>query len=71
MATATAEIVFPHISKDPTVCSGRPCVDGTRVRVVIHAALAYYNDHKDEIEADLAADVPFASVIRYVKADAE
>jgi uncharacterized protein (DUF433 family) len=84
MATAAAEIVFPHISKDPKVCSGRPCVEGTRVRVVdvvfayeqgrspvelqnyfdtrpltlgeIHAALAYYNDHKTEIEADIAAD---------------
>jgi uncharacterized protein (DUF433 family) len=81
MATA-AKTVFPHITTDPDVCHGRPCIAGTRVRVMdivaaheqgispaelqdyfatrpltlgeIHAALAYYNDHKDEIEADFA-----------------
>lgn len=81
MATAT-KTVFPHITTDPEVCHGRPCVAGTRVRVMdivaaheqgiapvelqdyfatrpltlaeIYAALAYYNDHKDEIEADFA-----------------
>ncbi len=82
MATAAVKTVFPHITTDPEVCHGRPCVAGTRVRVMdivaaheqgvsladltnhfdtrpltlgeIHAALAYYNDHKDEIEADFA-----------------
>ena len=72
----------PHITTDPDVCHGRPCIAGTRVRVLdivaaheqgvspaelqdyfttrplalaeIYAALAYYNDHKDEIEADFA-----------------
>ena len=81
MATAV-ETVFPHITTDPEVCHGRPCIAGTRVRVMdvvaaheqgvspaelqdyfdtrpltlgeIHAALAYYNDHKGEIEADFA-----------------
>jgi uncharacterized protein (DUF433 family) len=81
MATA-AKTVFPHITTDPEVCHGRPCIAGTRVRVMdivaaheqgvspaeltdyfdtrpltlgeIHAALAYYNDHKDEVEADFA-----------------
>jgi uncharacterized protein (DUF433 family) len=82
MATAAARTVFPHITTDPDVCHGRPCVAGTRVRVMdivaahdqgispaelqdyfatrpltlaeVYAALAYYNDHKDEIEADFA-----------------
>lgn len=64
--------------------SGRPCIAGTRVRVMdivgarkagvsdeglreyfssrtltlseIHAALTYYYDHQDEIEASLAED---------------
>jgi uncharacterized protein (DUF433 family) len=82
MATAAAKTVFPHITTDPQVCHGRPCIAGTRVRVMdivaahedgvspaelqsyfatrpltlaeIYAALAYYNDHKDEIEADFA-----------------
>lgn len=38
MATA-AKTVYPHISKDPRICSGRPCVEGTRVRVVDILAL--------------------------------
>ena len=81
MATA-AGTVFPHITTDSEVCHGRPCIAGTRVRVMdivaaheqgvspaeltgyfdtrpltlgeIHAALGYYNDQKDEIEADFA-----------------
>ena len=81
MATA-AKTVFPHITTDAEVCHGRPCIAGTRIRVMdvvaaheqgvspaelqdyfasrpltlaeIYAALAYYNDHKDEIEADFA-----------------
>ena len=64
--------------------SGRPCIAGTRIRVMdvvgarkagvpdeelpeyfssrpltfseIHAALTYYYDHQDEIEASLAED---------------
>ena len=82
MATAPARMVFPHITTDPEVCHGRPCISGTRVRVMdivaaheqgvspvelqdyfatrpltlaeVYAALAYYNDHKDEVEADFA-----------------
>lgn len=38
MATA-AKTAYPHITKDPTVCSGRPCIEGTRVRVVDILAL--------------------------------
>lgn len=82
MATA-AKTVYPHITKDPEVCSGRACVAGTRVRVMdivalnddgltaqqivteypslsgptdVYAALVYYADHKDEVEADFAED---------------
>ena len=31
MATTT---VYSHITKDPQVCGGKACVDGTRVRVL-------------------------------------
>ena len=74
--------VYPHITKIPGVCGGRPVIDGTRVRVLnivylhlegqppeqmreaypsldlgqIHAALAYYYDHRDEIEAYIEED---------------
>jgi uncharacterized protein (DUF433 family) len=33
MATA-AKTVYPHITKDTQVCSGRACVEGTRIRVM-------------------------------------
>ena len=79
MATA-AKTVYPHITTDPGVCHGRPCIAGTRVRVMdvvaaheqgispedlqdyfatrrltlaeIYAALAYYDDHRSEVEGD-------------------
>ena len=81
MAATAAKIVYPHITKNPDVCSGRPCVQGTRVRVMdivamhqegssperiveeftslsgvedVYAALLYYRDHRDEVEADFA-----------------
>jgi uncharacterized protein (DUF433 family) len=87
MATA-AKLAYPHITKTPGVCSGRPCVEGTRVRVVdvvalheaglsaeqiveelttlggpadVFAALLYYHDHKNEIEADMAEDAALVS----------
>jgi uncharacterized protein (DUF433 family) len=77
MATTTST-VYAHITKDPDVCGGKACVDGTRIRVMdivalehegyvpekmlnvfaapltlgqVHAALAYYYDHEDEIDA--------------------
>lgn len=34
MASAKATVVYSHITKDPEVCGGRACVDGTRIRVV-------------------------------------
>jgi uncharacterized protein (DUF433 family) len=34
MATAAAKMVFPHITTDPQGCSGRPCIAGTRIRVM-------------------------------------
>ncbi|GEM_PF-770664 len=74
--------VYPHITKVEGVCGGRPCIDGSRVRVVnivslqkegcspeqmlaeypdldlaqIHAALTYYYDHPEEIDAYTAED---------------
>ncbi len=76
------DYVYPHITKIPGVCGGRPAIDGTRVRVVnvvfmekegntpeqmleqypglnvaqVHAALAYYYDHKEEIDAIMESD---------------
>jgi len=38
MATA-ARKVYPHITKDPEVCGGKACIDGTRIRVMDIVAL--------------------------------
>ena len=79
---AALALAYPHITTDPQVMSGRPCIAGTRVRVMdvvgaykagvsdeelqdyfssrplmlseIHAALAYYYDHREEVEGELA-----------------
>ena len=75
-----AGYVYPHITKVPGVCGGRPAIDDTRVRVLnivyllkqgyapemleeypltlaqVHAALAYYYDHPDEIEGYVEED---------------
>ncbi len=78
---ATTTTVYTHVTKDPGVCGGKACIDGTRIRVMdivaleregyspekmldvfavpltlgqVHAALAYYYDHKDEIDASFA-----------------
>ncbi len=83
-----AEAVYPHITKNPGICSGRACVAGTRVRVMdivalrgagvspeeilqefpslestihVSAALAYYADHKAEIDAAFAEDQDLAA----------
>lgn len=72
-----------HITKDPDICGGRPCIKGHRIRVMdiviwhelrgysvdeivamfpgispgnVHAALAYYFDHLQEIQKELAED---------------
>ena len=87
MATA-AKTVYPHITKNPDICSGRACVAGTRVRVMdvvslknaglspeeivrefpslestidVYAAVLYYADHKDEIDADFTEDKQLAA----------
>jgi uncharacterized protein (DUF433 family) len=73
------------------VCGGKPCIDGTRIRVQdvaiaseeegmspdeicdtfppislaqVHAALAYYYDHRDEILAEIEAGKQFAEEFR-------
>ena len=83
MATTTPQTAYAHINKDPKVCGGNACIDGTRIRVMdivcllqeghvpeqmlnvfsapltlgqVHAALAYYYDHRDEIEVAFAEE---------------
>ena len=48
MATA-AKTVYPHISKNPQICSGRACVAGTRVRVMDIVALHNSGASPEEI----------------------
>ncbi len=89
-AMATTAQVYAHITKDPEVCGGKACIDGTRIRVMdivclqeegytpeqmlsafatatplrlsqVHAALTYYYDHKEEIEASFDEDEKIAA----------
>ena len=34
MPTTTSKHVYAHITKDPEVCGGKACIDGTRIRVM-------------------------------------
>ncbi|MCE7874377.1 DUF433 domain-containing protein [bacterium CPR1] len=80
----------PYIVQTSGTCSGRPRIDGTRVRVLdvaawserfgwtpdqiarefelslsqVHAALAYYFDHIEEIREDLRQEDKFAEELR-------
>jgi len=80
MAT-TATSVYSHITKNPKVRCGKPCIEGTRVAVEdivfyfqrgypaeriqeeftqlnlakVYAALSYYHERKDEIDASIQA----------------
>jgi uncharacterized protein (DUF433 family) len=83
MATTAGKNVYSHITKDPGVCGGKACIDGTRISVKdivclheegyspekmlnvfatplslaqVYAALAYYYDHTEEIEASFAEE---------------
>lgn len=80
-----------HIEATPDVCSGKPRIAGTRIRVQdivamhewhgmsadeiaagyphisladVYAALAYYHDHRDEIERHIKDDEQFAEEFR-------
>lgn len=92
MATAT---VYSHITKDPEVCGGKACIDGTRVRVLdlvclmrqglspqgmleaypslnlarVYAALSYYHENAQEIDADLERDREAAERIEAERVD--
>lgn len=48
MATA-AKTVYPHITKNSEICSGRACVAGTRVRVMDIVALSSSGASPEEI----------------------
>ena len=68
MATA-AKLSYPHITRKPGVCGGRPCVEGTRVRVVDVVALHEAGLTAEQIVQELPtlggpADV-FAALLYY------
>ncbi len=61
MATAP-QLTYPYITHDPEVRAGKACIEGTRLAVEtyymrpltlaqVHSALAYYYDHREEVEA--------------------
>lgn len=52
MATV-AKLVYPHITKDPEVCGGRACVEGTRIRVMDIVAMTEEGKTADQIVEEL------------------
>ena len=34
MATTSESTTYAHITKEPKVCGGNACIDGTRIRVM-------------------------------------
>lgn len=97
MAATVPLDLYAHITQDSRICSGRPCIAGTRVRVMdvvlaheaghtpeqlqgyfstreltlgeIHAALAYYHDHKHEIDQAFAEDEHLTDQIQREQAE--
>ena len=91
-ATATIPAtIADRIKSTPGLCGGRPCIAGTRIRVLdiyvmhelegrtadeivtayptitladVYAALAYYFDHRQEIEDDYKAADAFIAAMR-------
>jgi uncharacterized protein (DUF433 family) len=93
---ATIAQVYAHITKDPEVCGGKACIDGTRIRVMdivglhqhgyapenmlnvysipltlaqVHAALTYYYDHPEEIEASVQEDQEVVAKLKRLNAN--
>ena len=81
-------MIYPYVTINP---QGRPCIDGTRHRVIdiaadhvahgysaaqivehfpdlnfaqVHAALTYYYDHQDTMDAELIASYSAAEHLR-------
>jgi len=50
MATA-ATTVYSHITKDPEVCGGKACIDGTRIRVLDIVALLRQGQAPEQMRA--------------------
>ncbi len=93
---ATTSQVYAHISKDPEICGGKACIDGTRIRVMdivglhqhgyapetmlnvygtpltlaqVYAALTYYYDHPEEIEASFKEDQEAVAKLKLLNAE--
>lgn len=76
-------VLHPHITSNPHICGGSPCLEGTRISVrtivvyalhhgvspeellayypqvnlaAIYDALSYYYDHRDAVDAEIAAN---------------
>ena len=74
MATAS-KVVYPHVTKDPDVCSGRACVAGTRVRVMDVVAMHNAGLRPEQIVAEFSSlqDVTdvYAALVYYADHKAE
>ena len=84
------DTIAKHIETTPGICSGRPRIAGTRIRIAniviwtengmspdeivtsyphltladVHAALAFYHDHRDEIDQQMCEDEEFVAEMK-------
>jgi len=59
MGAAVDQVVEKHISADPRVCGGRPCIAGTRIRVWdVHV----WHHLQGMTPEEIAAEFPHVSV---------
>lgn len=75
MAATAVEMVYPHVTKNPAVCSGRACIAGTRVRVMDVVSLHNGGLRPEEIlrelpSLDSTVDV-YAALVYYADHKAE
>jgi uncharacterized protein (DUF433 family) len=62
MATPASQQAYAHITKDPEVCGGKACVDGTRIRVMDIVGLHRHGYTPEQMLNFYAAPLTLAQV---------
>jgi hypothetical protein len=55
---------YPHIEITEGVRGGKPRIEGTRTFAAVYAAMAFYYDHKAEIDARIEEDEAYVEAMR-------
>ena len=74
MATAPKIVASAQITKDPRVCGGKACIDGTRIRVIDVVQLQSEGNTPEQMQGAFAVPLTLAQVhlaLHYAAAHAE